>query len=421
VVRIHDRPLQHTVARRRLREALQLLAAAWVVRAAFIVAMPSRAHSADVDHWVIVARQLHEGLNPYATTTFLNWPPLWLVVISLLDHVSRAAGISFFLALRLFLVAVESCVIVIVYVWLSRIVPRDARRLVLVGLCLNPVAILLTCQHGNFDVLVGLFATIGALALAQQARSKDTLVWLAASLAFGVAALAKTVALALAPLLARPAALSRPLGRLLGATLFVGPPALGIAVLLALAPHAVVENVIQYRSSPGYFGITGLLSASGFADGSSAYTKVLFPVAVAVVLVVSVSKLWHHELDGPRTLLLAALVLLAIPSLGPGYAPQYAYWWLPLFITTYPLFDERWRKTLLAFYAVVALTYLIEYALIPSQGAFLDVLFPHSSQIGDISAHLAIRGWQTLARLPLFVASLLVLAAGVERLRARPL
>jgi len=36
----------------------------------------------------------------------------------------------------------------------------------------------------------------------------------------------------------------------------------------------------------------------------------------------------------------AGFLLAAIPALGPGYAPQYAYWYIPPLLATYPLLDE---------------------------------------------------------------------------------
>jgi hypothetical protein len=398
----------------RLRHGvLGLLLASWVVRGVFIAAMPARVHSADVDHWVVVAQQLRAGANPYATTTFLNWPPLWLGCIWLIDHLSRTFDISFFLALRLFLVVVESALIVAVHRLLLACGVRSATRIVLFGLCLNPVSILLVCQHGNFDVVVGLFVVLGVAALAFDRGRRE---WVLACAAFGIAALAKTVPLALAPLLVPGARRRGQRGRALGAVLFLGPAVVGVAVLLALATHAVIDNVVLYRSSTGYFGISGLLWAVGLDHVSAAYTKGLFPLIAVAAFVFGCVLLWRGALDRRRVVLLAALILLTIPTVGPGYAPQYAYWWLPLFVLSYPLFDTTWRRALVVFYVVVVSTYVVEYALIPTQGAFLAALFTHSDTIARMSDHLADRGPQTVLRLPLFVTSLAVLALGVQRL-----
>jgi hypothetical protein len=396
---------------------VQLLAASWLVRAGFIALMPSRVHSADVDRWIAVARELRAGANPYVTTTYLNWPPLWMTVIWLLDHIARAVNVSFLLALQLFLIAVEGIVVVLLYSFLATVAPKEARRIVLVAICVNPVAVLLVCQHGNFDVLVGLACLAGVLALARDARSRDAVAWLAGALALGLGVLAKTVPLALAPLLAPSVRASRPLARALAAALFVGPALLGMAVIYALAPHAVLDNVVLYRSTEGWYGLTGIADALSLERATAGYSKFLFPAVLAVWVAAGFVLLTQRRLAARHVILIGALVLLAVPTLGPGYAPQYAYWWLPLLAATYPLFDRGWRRLLLGLYVVAAVTYLFEYALFHGHGWFLEAFFPSSHFIEEAN-RLDDPNWSTLLRLPFFVASLAVLAGGVLRLRA---
>jgi hypothetical protein len=401
----------------RRRELVQVLAVAWLVRAAFILVVPSRAHSADIDRWITVAHELRAGANPYVTTTYLNWPPLWLSVVWLLDHVARAAGISFLLTLQLFLIAVESIVVVLLYSFVSRVAPSEARRILLAGISLNPVAILLVCQHGNFDVLVGLLCLAGALAVAAGADRGGVVMWFAGALAFGLGALAKTVPLVLAPVLAPGVRATRPLARVLAAALFVGPALLGVAVIYALAPHAVLHNVVLYRSEGGWYGLTGIADAFGAERAAAGYSKILFPALLLLWISVGFVTLARRTLDPRRLILLTTLILLAVPTLGPGYAPQYAYWWLPLVVATYPLFDRGWRRLLIGFYVVAAVTYVAEYALIGDHGAFLDAFFPSSHFLADASHRLGQSIWSTVLRLPFFVASLVVLAGGLTRLR----
>jgi hypothetical protein len=396
-----------------------VLVAGWAARAAFILLSSPRARSTDVFSWIAVAHELRVGANPYETTTFLNWPPLWLVVVWVLDHVSRGLGISFFLTLRLFLIAVESGVVVLLYSFLARVVPDQARRIVIVGISLNPIAILLVCQHGNFDVLVGLTCLAGALALGQYTRTRDAIMWLVGALCFGLGALAKTVPLLLAPLLARGARLNGWPARWLALALFVGPAALGDAVILVLAPHAVVHNVLFYRSQPGSYGITGIARAIGIGSIGDAYARDLFPLILLAFAIAAAVVLWSRDLDTRRTLLLAGLILLAIPAVGSGYASQYAYWWLPLLVATYPLFDRGWRRLLLAFYAIAAATYIVEYGLLIDHGAFLIVNdhFKPGTFLNDAKLRFSQPTWLTVLRLPLFLASLAVIVGGIRRLR----
>jgi hypothetical protein len=298
----------------------------------------------------------------------------------------------------------------------------------LLGVSLNPIAVLLVCQHGNFDVFIGLCVVLGMCALFAWARSGDVVAWLAACLAFGFGAFVKSIPFALAPLLAPGARVSGRLARSLGLALFVGPIVVGVAVIYVLSPHDVSENVLHYRSLTGYFGITGFLHAVGGHAAVHRYERG-WPWLALIALLLLFRRFWRvRELGQPQSLLLGALILAAIPALGPGYAPQYIYWFMPLLLVTYVLFDRGWQRILLGGYAVAIATYLVEYAIYPFYGSFLVVLFPGSQTFrhaSQTSWFFAGRSWfdpssRALLDLPIFVAYLVVLFAGWQRLRIEP-
>jgi hypothetical protein len=131
------------------------------------------------------------------------------------------------------------------------------------------------------------------------------------------------VALVLAPLLAPGARRASTAEKWLGVALFLGPVALGSSVVAAFGWDAFAENVLRYRSSSGYFGISGLLTWAIDRDVS--------PVLETGFLVLSLTTivwLWFRlsrekQPLGPQVLfLLTALLLLAIPVLGPGMPPS---------------------------------------------------------------------------------------------------
>jgi hypothetical protein len=112
---------------------------------------------------------------------------------------------------------------------------------------------------------------------------------------------------------------------------------------------------------------------------------------------------------------LATTLLLAwVPALGSGYGPQYVAWFLPLGVVLYAVAGRSLRLALLAFAVVAVLTYLVEYAFIGTQGAFMTLLAPHTA--GLIGQRLSSQSASTLLRLPLFLAYLLALATGVTTL-----
>jgi hypothetical protein len=318
--------------------------------------------------------------------------------------------------MRLTLIAAESALVVALYLLMTRLAPAPTpRRVVLVGISLSPIAILFVCQHENIDVFVGLCVVLALWALIVS-RAGDAVPWLAACLALGMGAFVKTIPLVLAPLLVPGFRAASRLGRALGLALFLGPIALSLSVVFALAPHAVVDNVLLYRSIHGYFGITGLLELAHLDGVSRAYEHV-FTVLLALAVLALMRSAWQRGLDARQAVLLAALLLAAVPALGPGYAPQYVYWFLPALLVSYVLFDKRWQRILLACYAIAALDWILEYALFRPFGRFLVAFFDDSSGLARLSDTLSEQGAQTLVRLPLFLAFLVLLVAGARRLR----
>jgi hypothetical protein len=398
------------------RDLLVVLACSWLVRAVVIATWPPSAHSDDLDSWIKVAHELNAGANPYVTTSIVKWPPFALVVVWLIDHAARGLGVSFFTAMRVALIAAESGIVVVLYALLTRFAPaRTVRNLLIVGISLDPIAILFVCQHENIDVFVGLFVVLALWALVAYSQTGDVVLWLSGCLAVGLGAFVKTVPLVLVPLLAPGFRAASKVGRTLGAALFLGPIVLSVSVVFVLAPRAVVDNVFLYRSISGYFGVTGLLQLAHLGGASGAYDR-LFLVVLLVGICVIFCAAWRRGLDAGATVLLAGVLLAAVPALGPGYGPQYAYWYVPPLLASYLLLDGAWRRILAVFYVVAAATYVLEYALLRALGRFLVAFFADSSSLLRVSDRLSTPGGTTLLRIPLFIAFIGLLVAGFRRL-----
>jgi hypothetical protein len=451
-----------------------VLAASWLARIVFIAAVGD-AHSLDVEYWQGALGARAEGKNPYETGV-LNWPPLWLEIIVVLDYVADGLDLSFLSVLRVYLILVESAIVVTLYLTLVSIgAARPAvRRALLVGIALNPVMIILVCQHGNSDVNVGLFVTLACSALVAFRRSRDVVLWLVGCLLLGLGVLAKTTPLILAPLLAPGARLASNMGRALGLALFLLPVWAGLSVLLALVPSAIRDHVIGYKTRPGNFGIAGViqevtittaayrlavvlvLSAAalllwawsrrgGSGSPTSRYLLALtVAMLVAVVLVemldaVSIDarsrygtlftlalvglivwlgyRLWREPpLAAGPLFLLVAVVFMSVIAFGTGYGAHYAPWFLPALVATYVLLDDAWRKLLLVAYAIAAVTYALEYAFIDFLGAYAAAALGEPGWVIETGEWLNQPDRWGAMRLPLFVAYLVVIAAGIARI-----
>jgi hypothetical protein len=462
-----------------VRDLAIVLAISWLARLAFIAAIGD-AHSLDVDYWRGALSAQDEGHNPYETDV-LNWPPFWLQIIVVLDAAAAQVGISFLSALRIYLVLVESAIVVTLYFTLVSVgAQRGAvRRALLVGIALNPVMIILVCQHGNSDVNVGLLVTLAAAALIAHRRSRDVVLWLCGCLLLGLGVLAKTTPLVLAPVLAPGARLASRTGRVPGLTLLLGPALLGLSVIAALVPRAVLDHVISYRSTRGFWGFAGVLDEvtvinNRYAAGSVVVLLALAALAwwwgrrppnavsartcrylvAAAVLMVSVVvlvelldrlgfdarsrydnvftlavvsmaswlgyRLFHEEPPtAERLFLLIAVVFMVVVAFGPGYGAHYAPWFLPALIATYVLLDDNWRWLLRIGYVIAGLTYAIEYGVIPFLGAWAVAMFGSSEWITDVGEYLIVPHRWVLFRIPLFVVYVVVIAAGSARLAER--
>src|SRR6187402_1538176 len=134
---------------------LTLLVMLLAARSLFLLCLPHGAHSSDVNNWIGVDAALDSGANPYNTTTFLNWPPLWMQVIFAAGRVARAGNFQLVNVLRCVLIAAEGGVLLLTHALLQRYCSRERSFWLALGaIALNPISILLTCQHCNFDIFV---------------------------------------------------------------------------------------------------------------------------------------------------------------------------------------------------------------------------------------------------------------------------
>ena len=353
-----------------------VLAISLTVRGVYLVLFAD-CFSFDLASWNQVADVLQAGGNPYHQTNFLNWPPLWMQLLFLFKKISLGLHVPFSAVVRVFLIGAESALSLLLYVLLARLVqPAAAGRWLLAGIALNPVAIFQVCQHCNFDVLVGFWVLLAVGLLLRYHERYEARFWLLACLALGTGILTKTVPLCLAPLLLPGWRKLHRTELLLGAFLLLGPVLLGLSIVYVLGPEDIQNKVLGYRSTPGSSGFTGLFTSLGAARLAAAWPLVFTILYGLGWLALTVWLAGRNALAPRRLVTIAAVLLVAIPALGPGSGLQYVYWFLPLLILLYGLVDLPARKFLLLLYAVAAVTYTVEYALnFTTYGAFwLDLV-----------------------------------------------
>lgn len=416
------------------RDIIVVVAVAWVARLAFMWLMPPGARSFDAYSWETQAWLLGKGLNPYQINNLFNWPPFWMQCVFIISKVAGFLHVPFFRVLQVVLILFETAVMVVTVRSIHVLAPTaNARALVIIGMALNPVAILLVCQHCNFDVIMVLWVLLAVASLIRYNASNDPVDWLYACLFLGLGIFTKTVPLALVPLLAGGFRKATPTGKLLGAALVLGPVTVGMGVIFVLSPVQVAQNVLEYRSqvfSSGFVSALHLMSREAF---SNCMHPAFYLLGIGV-LVLTWRHLWAGNSPANRELVLyTALLLLAIAGEGSGFGNQYFYWFLPFLVISFATYPGAWRKLLVAFGIVSAITFIINYGLAPVYGRNFLFLLSHAREKEDLDnailqSHdplfLRVVDWShqfehpdvvtVVAGIPLFIAGLVVLVFGAR-------
>ena len=377
----------------------------------------------DLRAWEGVIAVIDAGKNPYATggswgEPILRWLPFWLPILTTIRAGGEAIGLSLTESVQAFLILAECGVIASTAALLRQLEVHRFRALLVAGIACNPVCILLVVQHGNFDVLVGWSVVLFLLFLVKFDAREEPVHWLLACLFLGIGIGLKTVPLVLAPLLlVKVRKLSRP-ARALGGALAFGLPLYGLSVVYALAPGPVTKYVIGYRSLGGWFGLSGILHFLRRNDWLPTLA-LLFALGMVAVMVIVAAQVMRGRISGAVPLVLTALLLLAaIPFVGPGYGPQYIYWFWPLVLVAFATGSPGLRLLAGGFAGVAVITYVVEYALIEAQGAFWVHRFG-SEAASFLAVLLRTNKAKTLLRLPLFLAYGSMLLGVAMEIRAR--
>lgn len=237
-------PIDHATTDRRHTVGWLLVAAAIGVVARFAAA--TQGHNYDVESYWIVSGIVDAGGNVYGETHRYNYGPAWFLILGALRQVADLFGDPF-AAQRYLVVGLLTAVdLTIAWMLLRRFGPWTA---VLYGL--NPVVVLITGYHSQFDNLAIAVGLGGMLLLERTDGSADARAgrwWWAAGVAvLGLSLVVKHILVVLPlwlamhqPTLVRSVAMA------------VVPPAILVASFLPFVADGgagIVANVIEYRSA----------------------------------------------------------------------------------------------------------------------------------------------------------------------------
>jgi hypothetical protein len=342
------------------------------VRILFICIWPQNAFSIDLLDWQRAAGALLAQTNPYIRFETLNWPPMWMGVLFVLGKISVRTQWPFMTCVRLFLTFADVGLVISTYALLRLLDPeKKIFRLLLIAICFNPLAILLTIQQGNFDVLPAIGIVWFLYCLIQFRRRGNDIDWLCAAMCLGLATFAKTFPFALIPLLIAESRKLRWKVRLLGAALCAGPAILSLAPLYVLSPGPVASRVIFYRGTPGAMGVSGLLQLLINYQADLRYAPIF-----TFILLSSLCGLtwifWRKPLQRDQdVVLLAATILIGLFEFGSAYCPQYWMWVIPLLTVCYATQSKNFQRLLMVAASIIILTGVLQFAYDRFIGGFM--------------------------------------------------
>ncbi len=293
-----------------------------------VIPMLSTYGTEDINTWVRAADAFARGENPYVTANLL-WPPLWPLIILAVKSISVASGLEFTTWIKLPPVLADVAMTLVIYYYFAnrRHDEYRARRFALIY-AVNPVTILVTAVHGQFDSFPTLFLLLSAyFADNEQADQTDMVL---ASLFFGLAIFAKGWPLLLLPLLVARARGLRQIAVCVAIALC--PYIFSMSALYLTAPSVLFHRVLFYSGLSGWWGFTSFAAVwpgSMLAALSTAYGRVgnylliIGEVALAV-------HYYRRSSVNPIPFAIALLAgLLLFYTFTAGYGIQYWLWIVP--------------------------------------------------------------------------------------------
>ena len=273
----------------------------------------------DVTSYHLQAQSVFEHRNVYLFTDRYPYPPVWIWLASLAQWAANVTGFPFAWFVKA--PGIMGDCLIVALLW------RRADGWAALFYACNPVSLLITAGHGQFDGLVmSLVVAAWAIATGKQRRASY---WAALALG-GAIALKGYPLLFLPPLVVSANSLRQRLS-------IIGLAALPLVVALVVygslfgwAP-AMFSRVPGYSSYP-YFGwalyvdvlLRQFLSMASF----NAINALLSLAARAALLIVIGWFIWRGRRWPLERLWLA--LILAVYALAPGIAVQYFLWALPL-------------------------------------------------------------------------------------------
>ena len=314
-----------------------LLLIAAVARLVPALILPTGA-TYDIESFRMVTDALLGGQEVYSASLGRHpYLPFQMFIMGAMALLSRGTGLPYVVAIKLPAIAADVAIAGAIYIALMR---GGVRRetAVYFGLlyALNPVSLVVSAYHGQFEAVTLLLMTISWFFWEFDRHTARS------GTALGLAILNKTW-----PIITLPVMLMRQPGwrpRLLYGGLAVGVPLVFTALYLAAYsadPQVMLGRALTHRGVPGYWGPSALLAPLG---RFSAAAQGLFDALVAIrnwlLAAAILFALWQTR---HRDALHAQLaVILSVLAVTVGFGNQWLLWPLPFALLARQDRPARW-------------------------------------------------------------------------------
>ncbi len=371
-----------------------LLFIAWIVRFVPALLLPVGA-GYDIESFRLVTDALLDGREVY-TSVFGRHPylPFQMYIMGVMAALAQAATLPYVVAIKLPALLADVALTGIIYRVIKRKANREQAIYLALLYALNPVSLLVTAYHGQFEAITLLLAVLAWWAWDEGRRWRSTV-------ALGFAILNKTWPVILLPLFLIRLRSWR--ARAVYVLISLGIPALFVAGYLLYFdadPLPMLRRALTHRGVAGYWGPGAVLSSlSQSLPELQIVVEVLFALRNGLLIAAVLLALWWTR----RESVLEAIVtsLLAVFVVTVGFGIQWLLWLVPFALLAG---EDLWLKRYSLAGALMLTVHLYGLHMVPWLNEWL------SSAIAD---------W--VIRLSALPAWIIVVLWAVERLRkARP-
>lgn len=311
------------------QQAVAILFLALCLRVLFVAVATD---NIDVQNYARVADivEEHGAAALYAETTGIYpYPPVWMRIEVLAAQMADTIRGNYSLLVRLPIVLADLLIVALLAAWQAK--ERNTRWLSAAFLyAVNPVALIVTCFHGQFDAIPIAFLLLSLYLLAFNSRASYS----GLSLAFAIAV--KSF-----PVLFLPIMVAYVKGwreRLQLAGLALAPVALLLLPYLILSPTDMIRELFGYRGAAllGFMvpirTVYVPLTGTSFPVDTTMQLLKLSAYAFMAAYLVYIAGMW-----GRRPLLLTDTVAIfaIFYTIYAGIAPQYTLWILPFLLLSH--------------------------------------------------------------------------------------